>query len=50
MNVYAQAVLKFLKLDTQTQQCEVVVRGRSLASILASLYKKFIRSHLICSS
>ncbi|MDR1480287.1 MAG: hypothetical protein LBJ00_15235 [Planctomycetaceae bacterium] len=29
--VYTQAVLKFLKLDTQAQQREAVVQGRSLS-------------------
>ncbi|MDR1477627.1 MAG: hypothetical protein LBJ00_01660 [Planctomycetaceae bacterium] len=28
---YTQAVLKFLKLDTQAQQREAVVQGRSLS-------------------
>ncbi|MDR1480967.1 MAG: hypothetical protein LBJ00_18745 [Planctomycetaceae bacterium] len=30
-NAYTEAVLKFPKLDTQTQQREAVVRGRSLS-------------------
>ncbi|MDR1480265.1 MAG: hypothetical protein LBJ00_15115 [Planctomycetaceae bacterium] len=30
-NSYTQAVLKFLKLNTQAQQREAVVRGRSLS-------------------
>ncbi|MDR1480742.1 MAG: hypothetical protein LBJ00_17595 [Planctomycetaceae bacterium] len=29
--LYNQAVLKFLKLNTQTQQREAVVQGRSLS-------------------
>ncbi|MDR1478972.1 MAG: hypothetical protein LBJ00_08520 [Planctomycetaceae bacterium] len=32
---YAQAVLKFLKLDTQVQQREAVVQWRSLSPIPA---------------
>ncbi|MDR1477410.1 MAG: hypothetical protein LBJ00_00535 [Planctomycetaceae bacterium] len=35
--VYTQAVLKFLKLDTQAQQREAVVQGRSLSPIPASV-------------
>ncbi|MDR1480824.1 MAG: hypothetical protein LBJ00_18005 [Planctomycetaceae bacterium] len=30
-DIYTQAVLKFLKLDTQAQQREAVVQGRSLS-------------------
>ncbi|MDR1478054.1 MAG: hypothetical protein LBJ00_03845 [Planctomycetaceae bacterium] len=33
-----QAVLKFLKLNTQAQQREAVVQGRSLPPIPASVY------------
>jgi hypothetical protein len=36
--IYNQAVLKFLKLDTQTQQREAVVQGRSLSPIPVSVY------------
>jgi hypothetical protein len=38
MLFYTEAVLKFLKLDTQAQQCEAVVQGRSLLPIPASVY------------
>ncbi|MDR1480808.1 MAG: hypothetical protein LBJ00_17925 [Planctomycetaceae bacterium] len=31
LQVYTQAVLKFLKLNTQAQQREAVVQGRSLS-------------------
>ncbi|MDR1479502.1 MAG: hypothetical protein LBJ00_11240 [Planctomycetaceae bacterium] len=37
VNTYAQAVLKFLKLDTRAQQREAVVQGRSLPLIPASV-------------
>jgi hypothetical protein len=36
---YTQAVLKFLKLDTQAQQREAIVHGRSLPPILVSVWK-----------
>ncbi|MDR1479979.1 MAG: hypothetical protein LBJ00_13675 [Planctomycetaceae bacterium] len=38
--VYAEATLKFLKLNTQAQQREAVVQGRSLPPISASVYDK----------
>ncbi|MDR1478933.1 MAG: ferrochelatase [Planctomycetaceae bacterium] len=38
--VYTQATLKFPKLNTQAQQCEAVVQGRSLPPIPASVYKQ----------
>ncbi|MDR1479958.1 MAG: hypothetical protein LBJ00_13570 [Planctomycetaceae bacterium] len=31
VRIYTEAVLKFLKLDTQAQQREAVVQGRSLS-------------------
>ncbi|MDR1478895.1 MAG: 3-phosphoshikimate 1-carboxyvinyltransferase [Planctomycetaceae bacterium] len=38
MSAYTQAVLKFPKLNTQAQQREAVVQGRSLPPIPASVY------------
>ncbi|MDR1478382.1 MAG: hypothetical protein LBJ00_05515 [Planctomycetaceae bacterium] len=35
---YTQTTLKFLKLNTQAQQHEAVVQGRSLPPIPASVY------------
>ncbi|MDR1477466.1 MAG: hypothetical protein LBJ00_00820 [Planctomycetaceae bacterium] len=35
---YTEATLKFLKLDTQAQQHEAVVQGRSLSPIPATVY------------
>ncbi|MDR1479274.1 MAG: hypothetical protein LBJ00_10060 [Planctomycetaceae bacterium] len=35
--LYIQVVLKFPKLDTQSQQREAVVQGRSLPPLLASI-------------
>jgi hypothetical protein len=35
---YTEATLKFLKLNTQTQQREAVVQGRSLSPISVSVY------------
>jgi hypothetical protein len=38
--IYTEATLKFLKLNTQAQQREAVVRGRSLPPILVSVYRE----------
>ncbi|MDR1479496.1 MAG: hypothetical protein LBJ00_11210 [Planctomycetaceae bacterium] len=35
--IYTQATLKFMELNTQSQQCEAVVQGRSLPPIPASV-------------
>ncbi|MDR1479946.1 MAG: hypothetical protein LBJ00_13510 [Planctomycetaceae bacterium] len=35
--IYTQAVLKFTKLNTQTQHREAVIQGRSLSPIPASV-------------
>ncbi|MDR1480620.1 MAG: hypothetical protein LBJ00_16960 [Planctomycetaceae bacterium] len=37
-NIYTQATLKFMELNTQAQQREAVVHGRSLPPILAAVY------------
>jgi hypothetical protein len=37
--LYTQAVLKFLKLNTEAQQREAVVQGRSLPPIPAPVYQ-----------
>ncbi|MDR1477341.1 MAG: hypothetical protein LBJ00_00185 [Planctomycetaceae bacterium] len=45
--------LKFLKLNTQAQQCETVVQGRSLPPMQASVYSKKTSTQLlikICNS
>ncbi|MDR1480139.1 MAG: hypothetical protein LBJ00_14480 [Planctomycetaceae bacterium] len=36
---YTQATLKLMELDTQAQQCEAAVHGRSLTPIPASVYR-----------
>jgi hypothetical protein len=37
---YTQATLKFMELNTEAQQHEAIVQGRSLPPIPASVYQK----------
>jgi hypothetical protein len=47
MKKYTQAVLKFLKLNTQTQQREAIVHGRNLMPVPALIYFFFSKVGVI---
>ncbi|MDR1053125.1 MAG: hypothetical protein LBL39_03025, partial [Planctomycetaceae bacterium] len=44
---YAKAILKFEKLDTQAQQREAVVQGRSLSPYRLRYSKIFVTVHVM---